>query len=73
VSVREDELYGPYRGSMGEAAGRVAAALEGEWASLESLHSQPLSATTAEIEASNAMFAENAARWVGGRRIPCVP
>jgi hypothetical protein len=34
----EDELYGPYREGIGEAAARVAVALDGERMALELLH-----------------------------------
>jgi hypothetical protein len=59
--LREDSLYGPYREGMREAAeasARIAIALAGEWVSLESLHRQTPSATTAEIQATNVELAE---------------
>jgi hypothetical protein len=56
--LREDSLYGPYREGMREAAARMAVALAGERSFLESLHRQPPSTTTAEIQAANAELTE---------------
>jgi hypothetical protein len=43
---------------MREAAARMAVALAGERSFLESLHRQPPSTTTAEIQAANAELTE---------------
>jgi hypothetical protein len=65
----EDSLYAPYREGMGdtaEASTCLAFTLEGKRVSLESLNRQPLSVTTAVIQAAM-LSSQRRGRYCGSR------